>query len=185
MNFSTSFVFPSLLVWWALSGVAHAGPVTPISDQGHGRVNMHGLIVDSPCAIAVESRDQTIEMNTVPLGKIIRDGAGSYKSFSIRLVNCVLHSTVPNKPDWTRFQVTFDGPVTDGDLFALNGDARGLGLEIADTAGNRVQPGVPVPAAALQPGTLSLDYNLRLMGNHQKLRSGAYYTTVRFKLDYF
>ncbi|XTZ38509.1 fimbrial protein [Salmonella enterica] len=185
MNCSTSFIFPSLIIGWALSGAAYAASVTHATDQGHGRVNMHGLIIDTPCAIAVESRDQTIDLSTVPVGEIIRDGAGPAISFQIRLVNCLLKPLTPNKPDWSRFQVTFDGAVTDGQLFALNGDARGLGLVIDDPAGHRIVPGVPTRFAALQAGSMNLGYTLRLVSNHQKLRAGAYSTSIRFKLDYY
>jgi hypothetical protein len=48
-----------------------------------------------------------------------------------------------------------------------------------------MHPGIASQAGLLQPGAMRLDYSLRLVGNHQKLRAGAYSTTVRFKLDYF
>lgn len=154
-------------------------------DQGHGVVNMAGSIIDTPCAIDVPSRDQTIDMATLPLGQIIRDGQGPTRPFSIQLVNCTLTPLLPNRPDWSHFQVTFDGPTAHDNLFSVSGRARGVGLQIADAAGVIAIPGKPMPAYGLQLGDMRLNYTLRLMGDHQTLRAGTYQTTLRFKLDYF
>ena len=43
---------------------------------GWGKVNMHGAIIDTACAIAAGSRDQTIDMDTIPLGQIIQTARG-------------------------------------------------------------------------------------------------------------
>lgn len=51
--------------------------------QGEGRVNMQGSIIDTACAIAVESREQTIDMGITPLSEIIRDGHGRTKNFPL------------------------------------------------------------------------------------------------------
>ncbi|QGH61593.1 fimbrial protein [Serratia proteamaculans] len=164
-----------------------AGAVSPVlaQGQGNGSVNMQGSIIDTPCAIDVPSRDQTIDMLSLPLGQIIRDGHGPTRPFSIHLVNCALTPMLPNRPDWSYFRVTFDGPTTHDDLFNLNGEARGVGLQIADSAGAIAIPGKQMPANDLQIGSMRLDYTLRLVGNHQTLRAGTYQTTLRFKLDYF
>lgn len=185
MNSSASFVVPSLLVWLVLCLASSGALAKNAADQGHGKVSMQGSIIDTPCAIAVASREQVIDLMTIPLEQVIRDGAGPSKPFSIHLENCAFEQLSPNQQDWSHFMVTFDGPVTDGELFALYGGARGIGLEISDATGNRMQPGIASQAGLLQPGAMRLDYSLRLVGNHQKLRAGAYSTTVRFKLDYF
>lgn len=162
-----------------------AGSSAQAHDQGHGSVNMEGSIIDTPCAIDVASRDQTIDMSTLPVGQIIRDGHGPTRPFSIRLVDCALTPMLPNRPDWSHFRVTFDGPTAHDALFSVSGQARGVGLQIADNAGSIAVPGKPMPANDLQVGSMKLDYTLRLVGDHQTLRAGAYRTTIRFKLDYF
>lgn len=70
------------------------------------------------------------------LGQIIRDGQGMTKPFSIELVNCILERP-ENKPDWKFFQVTFDG-YAEGALFGVQGDARGVALEIKTAAARRL-----------------------------------------------
>lgn len=170
----------SLVFIFALaSAVSHAAPVL----QGWGRVNMQGAIIDTACAIAAGSRDQTIDMETIPLGQIIRDGQGLTKTFSIELVNCILERP-GNKPEWRFFQVTFDGHA-EGDLFSVQGDARGVALKINDSSGKPVIPGEALPMEKIMPGNRTLNYSMTLMPNHQPLKAGSYFSTLRFKLDYF
>ncbi len=154
-------------------------------DLGHGRVNMQGSIIDTPCAIDVESWDQTIDMKPVPVGQIVRDGYGPEKPFHIRLINCSLPPLKPGAVDRSKFQVTFEGVSTRDNLFSVSGEARGVGLRITDYQGGVAVPGKPMPSRGLLTDKMHLDYTLRLMGNRQSLRPGAYRTTIRFKLDYF
>ncbi|MGX1960596.1 fimbrial protein [Serratia proteamaculans] len=152
--------------------------------QGWGRVNMQGAIIDTACAIAAGSREQVIDMETVPVADIIRDGQGVNKPFSIELINCVL--TRPNNtlPDWKHFQVTFDGEA-DGALFGVQGEAKGVALQIADGKGNIATPGKPLPLGDISLGTMQLNYAMRLVSNNRSLRAGVYSSAVRFKLDYY
>ncbi|HBS6034008.1 fimbrial protein [Klebsiella aerogenes] len=160
------------------------GMAAQLSDslQGEGRVNMQGSIIDTACAIAVESREQTIDMGITPLSEIIRDGHGRTKKFSIELVNCVLERA--GKEDWKQFSVTFDGE-SDGGLFGVSGDASGIALQLIDSSGNVVVPGESLPLQNIIPGDLQLNYTMRLVANKNTLKSGDYFSSIRFKLDYF
>ena len=177
-RFRSSCFMPCL---WAICGFS----ITASAHQGQGLVNMQGSIVDVPCAIAVSSRDQAIDLAVLPVGQIMRDGQGPASPFSIQLVNCSLQQMRPGRADWTQFRVTFAGDVTDGALVGSTGQAEGMGIQITDVAGNVAQSGVPMPSGALTPGDTRLDYSLRLVGTHKILRAGAYRTTVRFKMDYY
>ncbi|HAT4999467.1 TPA: type 1 fimbrial protein [Serratia marcescens] len=152
--------------------------------QGWGRVNMQGAIIDTACAIAVESRYQTVDIEMAPLADIIRDGQGKIKPFAIELVNCTLERANKNSPDWKQFQVTFDGDA-EGDLFGVRGEASGIALQISDVAGNIATPGHPLPRGDIIPGDMRLDYRLKLVANSQALKVGDYFSVIRFKLDYF
>ncbi|WP_350984773.1 fimbrial protein [Serratia marcescens] len=154
------------------------------SSQGLGRVNMQGAIIDTACAIATESQEQVIEMDTVPVADIVRDGKGISKGFSIELTNCVLSRTEKKLSDWQHFQMTFDGD-NDGGLFCVDGEAKGVGLQIADAYGNVARPGSPLPAGEIEPGSMRLNYEMRLVANKKTLRAGAYYSAIRFKVDYY
>ncbi|CAI1624974.1 PAP fimbrial minor pilin protein precursor [Serratia proteamaculans] len=180
LSFRSSCFVPCL---WIACGFAVS--LAAIAHQGQGMVNMQGSIVDVPCAIAVSSRDQSIDLAVLPVGQIMRDGQGPVSPFSIQLVNCSLQQMRPGRADWTQFRVTFAGEVTDSALFGISGHAAGVGIQITDVVGNVAQSGVPMPPGALVPGDTRLDYSLRLVGTHQILRAGAYRTTVRFKMDYY
>jgi len=174
---------PCLLIWLvsAVSSPAEAGAARPLE----GRVNMQGSIIDTACAIDMASQNQVIAMPPVTLGQMVQNGLGPSMPFSIQLVACTLTPEKPARSGWSQFQVTFDGPVTQGSLFGVGGAAKGVGLQITDVSGVTVRPGEPLPPRALQPGDVRLDYTLRLRSNHQVLRAGDYRTTLRFKLDYF
>ncbi|OQV35965.1 fimbrial protein [Serratia marcescens] len=163
---------------------AITSPVSSAAFSGRGVVNVDGAIIDSACAISSGSREQTIDMDTVPIGDIIRDGHGTTKSFSVTLIHCELSRPHSNLPDWRHFQVTFDGDA-DGKLFGISGEAKGVALEIADSHGNKAAPGKPLPFGELRPGSMKLDYTMKLVSNSQVLKSGEYTSAVRFKMDYY
>ncbi|TNV23051.1 type 1 fimbrial protein [Buttiauxella sp. B2] len=172
-----------LLIGWTL--YLGWGSVSLAANQGNGRVSMQGSIIDTACAIDMVSRYQVIEVMTLPLGQIMRDGRGAKVPLGIRLVNCTLTPSKPGQPDWSSFVVTFDGLSTRGNLFGIGGGAEGIGIEIADANGVVAIPGVPMPAGKLKEGSIQLDYTLSLVGNKDTLRPGNYQASVRFKLDYF
>ncbi|CAI0905637.1 PAP fimbrial minor pilin protein precursor [Serratia proteamaculans] len=155
-----------------------------VMPAGWGRVNMQGSIIETACAIDTQSRDQTIDMDTAPVSQIARDGQGVSRQFSIRLINCLLERADPTLPDWRRFQVTFDGRADTGG-FGVEGAASGVALQISDTAGNIANPGQALPAGDITPGDKTLNYSMRLVGNQQVLKAGEYYSTLRFKMDYY
>lgn len=178
--FSNKLVVPCILTLLLFSNAAQAVH----QPQGWGRVNMQGAIMDAACAISAGSREQIVDMDIVPFADIIRDGKGVSHAFSIELINCILSRPNNKLPDWRNFQVTFDGEA-DGALFGVQGEAKGIALQITDEKGNIATPGTPLPLGDVSLGTMKLNYALRLVSNNQSLRAGAYSTAVRFKLDYY
>src|SRR5690606_1501905 len=154
-----------------------------VNDAGKGVVNMEGMIVERPCAIDVGDNDQTMEMDTVPMNQLVRDGRGPQKNFTIRLVDCVLSRLDSEKPDWKSFSVTFNGE-SDQDYFALSGEAGGIALAITDEEGNLARPGYAMLPAAVIPGEMLLRYTVNLVGNRKNLRAGNYQAAIRFTMNY-
>ncbi|WP_051506680.1 fimbrial protein [Chania multitudinisentens] len=145
---------------------------------------MAGAIVETPCAIDVGGRDQSLSMGTLPIGQLIRDGRGPKKIFSIRLVGCVLTRIDRTQSKWQRFVVTFDGD-NDHGHFGLTGDAHGVALMLHDVMGVKAIPGGAMPANAIAPEEMQLHYTLSLVGNQETLRPGNYRSAIRFKMDYY
>ncbi|WP_273855346.1 fimbrial protein [Serratia liquefaciens] len=152
--------------------------------QGNGKVNVQGSITDAACAIAVESRDQSINIGVIPLADIYRDGQGEGKEFSIKLINCLLEHPSGRLQAWKQFQVVFDGNA-EGSLFNVQGGVTGVALRITDKFGNVAYPGKPLPLVDIQPGNMLLNYDIRLVANQRALKAGDYSSSIRFKLDYF
>ena len=67
-RFIYHLVSPCILMTMLVIPATQAAPKV----QGWGRVNMQGAIIDTACAIAAGSRDQTIDMDVLPLGNIAR-----------------------------------------------------------------------------------------------------------------
>jgi type 1 fimbria pilin len=148
-----------------------------------GSVRMQGSIIETACAIDVGSRDQTIDMGSLPVSQIRRDGQGPAHPFVIRLVKCALERASPTHSDWQYFRVTFDG-LHQRNLFGVNGQAKGVGLEIRRQDGEVALPGLAMSPQEIVPGTRDLAFQLRLVANQAPLVSGLYQSQLRFKLDY-
>lgn len=146
-------------------------------------VKMRGTIIETACAIDVGSRDQTVDMGSLPISSIRRDGQGPARIFNIRLVNCVFERQNPTKPNWQYFRVTFDGSEQHG-LFKIDGQVKGVGLQIQNEYGEIAIPGKGFSRQFLSEGEQNLSFQLRLVSNKDTLVAGKYSSQLRFKLDY-
>lgn len=152
--------------------------------QPQGYVTLDGSIIETPCAIDAGSRDQSVNITTVPVSQIIHDRESPESHFSIRLINCVLTPVTPGTPNWQAFMMTFDGPA-DGNNFDVFGHASGLSMKITDSDGNAAIPGQPMNALPIKTGDMTLNYGVRVVSNNKHLKAGSYQATIRFKLDYY
>jgi type 1 fimbria pilin len=169
----------------AVTGLALLNaPAVALHNAGWGRVSMQGSIIETACAIEMNSREQVIEMATVPLSQIARQGEGIARPFTIRLVNCTLQHLNGKLPDWKAFRITFDGDAR-GDLLRVSGDAHGVALRISDRKGNIARPGEPMPSVAIEPGDRTLRFTMHLVSDNHPLKAGTYHSVVRFKMDYY
>ncbi|MBC3378118.1 fimbrial protein [Serratia fonticola] len=151
---------------------------------GQGRVNMQGAIVDTACAIKLINREQTVDMAIVTLNDIISNKPASSKPFTIELTSCDMEHSDNASPLWKYFQVTFDGDAQ-REGFGLHGSTAGVSLQINDADGNIAKPGNPLPPRSISSWGMKLNYTVRLVASNPILKSGEFFSTVRFKLDYF
>lgn len=145
---------------------------------------MQGAIIETACAIAVESQSQSIDMEVTSIADMIRDGKGKVKPFAIELINCVIERQDKSKTDWKHFQITFDGDA-EGNFFSVTGEASGIALKITDQSGKMALPGRPLAHEDLTSENMKLNYNLHLVANQSVMRAGEFFSAIRFKLDYF
>lgn len=160
-------------------------------NQGNGVVVLGGQILDSACALDSNSAYQVIEMDPVPMGRLIREGESEPHPFTLRLVQCSLTRPDPARPgrylpDWEHVRVTFEG-VTDrgGRSFAAIGSSQGVALHITDVNGRESIPGVSMDLTPLTGGDQELHYVLQLIGNDSPMAVGNHRAAVRFRLEYF
>ncbi|CAI0972294.1 fimbrial protein [Serratia fonticola] len=153
------------------------------SGLAKGALKMQGSIIETACAIEVGSRDQTIDMGSLSISQLLRDGQGADRPFTIRLVNCALEKQNDHRSDWQYFRITFDGPHERG-LFNVSGQIKGVGLEIRNQNNELSVPGSAMLPQQLTPGSRDLIYRLRLVANQQPLSAGQYNSQLAFKLDY-
>ncbi len=168
---------------WLVLSLGLVGIAGTFSVSAAVSLTMQGSIVETACAIDLESRDQTIDMGSLSISHLLRDGQGVARPFTIRLVNCSLERQHGHRPDWQYFRITFDGPHERG-LFNVTGQAKGVGLEIRNQNNELSVPGSAMSPQQLTPGTHDLLYQLRLVANQQTLAAGQYNSQLAFKLDY-
>ena len=147
-----------------------------------GRVNMQGAIIDTACTISFGNQKQTIDMGMLSLSELVHHGTSRSWFFSIKLTNCM---SGYNRADSLKtFNVTFDGE-RDGKSVGMKGDATGVALQIIDTHGHVIEPGKSMPLIDSSPEYNQLDYAIRLITDRQTLKSGIFWSHIKFRLDYF
>ncbi|WP_437749979.1 fimbrial protein (plasmid) [Enterobacter mori] len=165
--------------------VSGYAPLLMADSQGEGVVFIKGEVLYTPCAIDLDSRDQTIDMGDTPVSEIATKGYGPTRKFTIRLINCLmLPPPGQTQYDSEYYQITFD-PISGSERFAIRGDAEGIELAIRDTQGYIAQPGIALPAREVLAGTMDLNYSLQVISNGEPLKSGAYQSLIRFRMDYY
>lgn len=150
--------------------------------QESAHFTMQGSIVDTACAIDIDSYNQSIDLGVLPISLFRNQGQGQPQHFYIRLIGCQLTSYEGEY--WKTFEISFDGPTND-DFFVLSGSAKGIALSLFDMNGNVIFPGKNLKKQKIQVGNNTLNYQLRLVADNTPLRVGNYQTAIRFKLNYY
>ncbi|WP_455426048.1 fimbrial protein [Dryocola sp. LX212] len=161
-----------------------AGALGQWSDRGHGRVQMNGQVQESACSLHTDDVWQEIVFAPQATRDMYSDASAPEKDFSLRLVNCELEKQ--NGSRWQGVVVTFDGKQdeTNDALFALEGEAEGLALQLTDASGQRAVSGNALNAISLREGDNQLNYHLRLVRNGQPLKEGGWSAALRFMVAY-
>lgn len=172
-------IFAPLLLTTCMPFVAAA------ATHGHGHVAMQGAIIDTACTIAAGEADQSISMGTLAVNELHNNGRGPSVPLTVHLVNCVLDGNdVRGANHWKDVRITFSGEADGPRRFALQGEAQGEALVIADSRGTEAEPGEPMPPQPIEIGSMALHYRLRLTGDHKKIRPGHLNTTIRYFMEY-
>ncbi|AYO39790.1 fimbrial protein [Serratia sp. P2ACOL2] len=146
-------IMMAAVVAFGMSSMAHA-------DEGHGKVNFTGSIVDAPCSITPETVDQTVNLGQVSNVALKDGGRSTPKNFQIDLENCTVETG-------KTVQVTFTGAKaqeTNKNLLAITGSASGAGIAMTDTSGALVELGKAGTAQMVQNGNNTLQFSAYMQG---------------------
>lgn len=158
-----------------------------VKDQGHGTVTFTGSIIEAPCSITPETKDQTVSLGQVSNVALINGGHSTPKNFYIKLENCELTSADPGKNNTVT--VTFNGTSSvDGtDLLGITGTAKGAGIALTDGAGKLIKLGIPTSAQSLGQGNNTLSFAAYLQGSNAEnaaIVPGEFQSVADFTLAY-
>lgn len=148
-----------------------------------GTVKFVGDITATPCEVAQNSWNQTVQMSQVKTSAFADAGAKSAdKKFQIDLVSCDV-ATLKN------VNVSFQGQsdATDATLLALDGGqgaAQNVGIAIYDAKGQKIAFGSNSPDTALKAGVNSLYFSAAYVATKKGVVPGSANATADFNLNY-
>jgi type 1 fimbria pilin len=159
-------------------------------NQGHGTLNLDGEIVETPCGIASESLDQTVDFGLISMSDAALDAQpvliGSRRNFEIKLVNCELASQV--KPDfiYRAATLTFEGTADsrDPELLGVYGEAQGVAIELLTTTGTPIPLGSTTADYQIVAGNNTLRFGAQLRIHPDRARAGGFSSLAKFTLSY-
>ena len=160
---------------------AQAEDITP------GSVSMKGELIEAACVIDPLYREQWIEFGDISARDIAqRSGALRIKNFNIKLTGCALAGVIRPDNYYHIANVTFTGipDPSNNQLLAIDGEARGFAIQLADTHGEILTLGKKTPDYDLMDGDNVLSFSASLIATGQNIRAGDFYATARFFMDY-
>jgi len=170
---------------------------TPSSrvDGEYGVLRVEGELVDSPCRLALDSRDQTVDLGILAAATLAHPGARSLPfPFTIRLQDCLVASGSSRDPRTDTLIQDSSRPVVnislialpdsnETELVALRG-TEGLALRITDSQQRVIVPGAPGLPQFLTPGDNVLTWNIAAERTSATLKPGPFYAVADFRLSY-
>lgn len=164
-------------------------------DGEHGTLTVSGQLVDSPCRMSMESRDQSIDLGTLASADLTYPGARSRPvRFDVRLQGCLVASgnirdARSDASVWGHSQpvvnVSFTAPqdFSDPSLMKLNG-VQGIALRITDSRNRNMRLGSFGVPQLLTPGRNSLRWTVVAERVPGPLVPGVFKAVADFRLSY-
>lgn len=147
----------------------------------HGQVRVFGHIVTPTCVIETGNQDQVVSLPTVSAGKLFFEHYSESKKFTIQFSKCLL----TGQSAASNFKIKFDSDQFSGDTFRLGGNFGNIGLQILDSSGSIIIPGVPKTINPAKRNGDEAEYEARLQHQQGAMAVGSYAATVRYQLDYY
>ncbi|ROJ30927.1 fimbrial protein [Morganella morganii] len=156
------------------------------ANQGGGKINFKGEVIDAACSIDANSVKQTVELGSVAKVQLAKGGKSTPADFTIQLHNCDISSG-------NTATVTFNGmtgEAADGlsGAFNVSGPSAGLlGVVVTQEDGTIITPGKASSAFALANGDNELRFKAYMQGSTAASTAvpvGAFTATADFVMEY-
>lgn len=164
-------------------------------DGEHGLLTVSGELVDSPCRLSMESRDQTVDLGTLASADLVYPGERSQPvSFTVHLEGCMPASgglydvqtgvgTMSDSQPVVNMSFTAPTDFNDPSLMKLIG-VEGIALRMTDSHNRDVRLGSLGVPQLLTPGDNTLHWTIVAERVPGPLRPGAFRAVTDFKLSY-
>lgn len=161
----------------------------------HGTLTVTGQLVDSPCRMSMESRDQSIDLGTLTSADLAYPGARSQPvRFSVRLEGCLVASghlydahtdALTRGVDQPVVNVAFTAPAdfSDPSLMKLSG-VEGIALRLTDNHNHDMRLGDQGVPQLLTPGGNTLNWTVMAERVPGSLVPGKFRAVADFRLSY-
>jgi len=164
-----------------VAGAANAGTdTTAVTDQGHGKINFIGSIIDAPCSISADSATQDVNFGEISSAALANSGKSTPKDFEIKLENCALSTQ-------KTVSVTFTGAAStvNKNNLGIVGTASGASIALTSGNGTAIELGKATAAQTLQNGTNDLLFSAYLQGDGASAPvAGDFASVADFTLAY-
>lgn len=164
-------------------------------DGEHGLLTITGELVDSPCRLSMDSRDQTIDLGTLASADLGYLGARSRPvAFNVRLEGCLPasgylydvftgHTTLSKSQPVVNVEFSAPADFSDPSLMKLSG-IEGIALRMTDSHNRDVRLGTQGVPQLLEPGDNILHWTIVAERIPGPLKPGAFQAVTDFKLSY-
>lgn len=150
-----------------------------------GSVDFTGRVYSASCSLEMSDQYQVLYMGVEQLKDFHYSDIGLEKKLKIELKNCDFPFGGDGVFSGYRVKVTFDGVQGNSpNQFYLNGQAKGVALQILNSDGDLAIVGKPLPSKFINSKRKELIYIARLVRNGGVLKPGNYQALIGFKLSY-
>lgn len=147
------------------------------ADNGYGKVNMYGVVVDAPCSIAPAAENIEVHFGDVSSAALQNGHQSAAVDFHLDLVRC---STMMKN----RVRVTFKGTAFSDGLFSVGAGNDTVGIELRDRYGQRVINNQPIAWQRINNGDNQLSFSSVLKGRSAVIGTGSFQAQVLFAVEY-
>jgi type 1 fimbria pilin len=182
---SSALLLSPLLLFSVLLGGSLRADEIAVGGALKGRVQLSGSIVDTGCVMSVGNEGQTVVFQPAALHGLIHGDASFQRPLNILLSGCGGELDGQGQTSSLRaLKLTFEGD-SSGRYFDIQGVAQGVALQIKDSRGKLITPGMSLDGATRAVDAIELNYFLELVGTGSSLQAGNYHATIKLSIQHF